>query len=242
MDTSLAAGANYLKLRPGLPRLLQLLNGHEFHELTTAVIYLKEFELGLDICSRLIGFIEKHSQLNASDPTQRKTLVALWRWTLFFLDRADKWDDYVKTAEAVGRREDLVETDCERWINESTYRHYKELLRRGGASRPLRAYQEEMVSEAERAEERRTLPDGSWAARIPPRTRHMLDNWAARDRLRIILKKISRKVAGKSVRHLRHRQVFEMTDEEYMRRQQWLRMWRLYCRNARQEPATKNAI
>jgi len=55
-----------------------------------------------------------------------------------------------------------------------------------------------------------------------------------KDRLRIIEEKIARRNEGKRTTHLQHKQTWQLTDEEYERRREWLRTWRAYCRRCQE--------
>ncbi len=219
---------------PTLDSVISLVGSEKFNEVLAAARYLKEYAVGLEIADRLIGFMEASPVFNAENLEHRTALVKLWRSKLRFLDRADKWDDYVNAVADLERRAELVVSAGAQSIHESDYQHYKQLLVQPRLDRQHRALYEELVSRTEACQSRTYHRDGTWTANVPARLKHMLDDLFLKDRLRIIEGKIAKRNTGKRTTHLRHKQTWELTDEEYERRREWLRMWRAYCRRCQE--------
>jgi hypothetical protein len=223
-----------LKSPPTLDSVINLVGSVQFNEVMSAARYLKEYAVGLEIAERLIGFMEASRALSNENPAHRAALVKLWRSKLRFLDSADKWDDYANAVLALERRVDLVTSTAPQSIHESDYRYYKRMLSQERLDRQRRAVYEELVSRTEACQSRTYHRDGTWTANIPATLKHMLDDLFLKDRLRIIQGKIAKRNEGKRITHLQHKQAWELTDEEYEGRREWLRTWRVYCRRCQE--------
>jgi len=223
-----------LKSPPTLDSVINLVGSVQFNEVMSAARYLKEYAVGLEIAERLIDFMEARPTFNTENPEHRAALVKLWRSKLRFLDRADRWDDYVNAVHALERRVDLVVSTAPQSIHESDYNYYKRMLSQQRLDRQLRAVYNELASRTEACQSRTHHRDGTWTANIPATLKHMLDDLSLKDRLRIIQGKIAKRNEGKRITNLQHKQAWELTDEEYERRREWLRTWREYCRRCQE--------
>lgn len=223
-----------LKSPPTLDSVISLVGSEKFDQVLTAVAYLKEYAVGLEIAECLIDFIEGSVTLNMENPQHRETLVKLWRSKLRFLDRADRWDDYINAVHALKKRVDLVVSTAPQSIHDSDYNTYKRILSQKRLDRQLRAVYDELVSRTESSQSRTYHHDGTWTANVPATLKHMLDDLFLKDRLRVIQGKIAKRNEGKRIAHLQHKQTWELTDEEYERRREWLRTWRAFCRRCQE--------
>ena len=214
---------------PTLAQLSALLESRNFQELQTAVYRLKEYHLGLRIVTRLIEFAERHPLLDAANPTHQRLLVHLWRSKLSFLDDADAWDEYLSTVRTLRGRPELLESFGPTAIEESTYRNYKRILGSSGVGRGLRFVLEDILKQAQGAQEVLCDGYGRRLARIPRQTRHMLESPDLRDRILVVERKVTLRDSGKRVDYLKHKQSWDLTDDEYAARVEWLKMWRAYC-------------
>jgi hypothetical protein len=222
------------KSPPSLDSVIRLVGSIKFNEVMTAARYLKEYTVGLEIAERLIAFMESSQALNTQKPEHRAALVKLWRSELTFLDRADKWDDYVNTVADLEKRADLVVSTAPQSIHESNYEYYKRMLGQQHLHRQRRAVYAELVSRTEACQNRTYHRDGTWTANVQARFKHMLDDLFLKERLRVIQGKIAKRNEGKRVTHLHHKQTWELTNGEYQRRREWLRTWRAFCRNCQE--------
>ncbi|MHB8656087.1 MAG: hypothetical protein ACYDA9_19690 [Terriglobia bacterium] len=223
-----------LKSPPTLDSVISLVGSEKFNQVITAATYLKEYAVGLEIAECLIDFMEGSPALNPENLEHRTALVKLWRDKLRLLDGADKWDEYINAVRALERRAELVVPTAAHSIHESHYKYCKQMLTEQRLNRQLRAVYEEVVSRTEACESRIYHQDGTWTAEVPTSLKHMLDDLFLRDRLRVIQGKIAKRNQGKPVTHLHHKQSWDLTDEEYERRREWLRTWRAYCRRCQE--------
>ena len=223
-----------LKSPPTLDGVINLVGSVQFNEVMSAARYLKEYAAGLEIAERVIDFVEASPALNNENPEHRAALIKLWRSKLRLLDRADRWDDYVNVVLALERRVDLVAPTPPQSIHESDYNYYKRMLSQQSLDRQRRAVYNELASRTESCQDRTYHRDGTWTANVPATLKHMLDDLFLKDRLRIIQGKIAKRNEGKRITHLQHKQAWELTDEEYKRRQEWLRTWRAYRRRCKE--------
>jgi len=219
---------------PTLDSVINLVGSVQFNEVMSAARYLKEYAVGLEIAESLIDFVEARPAFNTENPEHRAALVKLWRSKLRFLDRADRWDDYVNAVLVLERRVDLVVSTAPQSIHESDYNYHKRMLSQQRLDRQRCAVYEELVSRTEACQNRTYHRGGTWTANVPATLKHMLDDLFLKDRLRIIQARIAKRNEGKRITHLQHKQAWELTDEEYERRREWLRTWRVYCRRCQE--------
>lgn len=219
---------------PTLDSVISLVGSEKFNEVLAAARYVKEYAVGLEIVERLIDFMEASPVFNAENLEHRTALVKLWRSKLRFLDRADKWDDYVNAVADLERRAELVVSTGAQSIHESNYQHYKQMLMDPRFDRQRRGLYGELVSRTEACQSRTYHRDGTWTANVPARLKHMLDDLFLKERLRVIQGKIAKRNEGKPVTHLQHKQTWQLTDEEYETRREWLKTWRAYCRKCQE--------
>jgi len=119
-------------------------------------------------------------------------------------------------------------------IHESNYQYYRRMLTRQRLNRQQRTVYEELISKTEACQSRTYHHDGTWTANVPATLKHMLDDLFLKERLRIIEGKIAKRKEGKRTAHLHHKQTWQLTDEEYETRREWLRTWRVYCRKCQE--------
>ena len=225
---------NTFRPPPTLDGVIRLIRSAKFNEVIRAVTYLKEYEVGLEIVTQLITFMEASPVFNVENLEHQMALVKLWRSKLRFLDAADKWDDYVNAVAGLGTRDGLVVSTAPQSVHESDYKYYKRMLSRQRLDRQYRAVYEELVSRTEACQSRTYNRDDTWTANRPATLKHMLDDLFLKERLRIIQGKIAKRNEGKRITNLQHKQAWELTDEEYERRREWLRTWREYCRRCQE--------
>lgn len=222
------------KSRPSIEAVDELLRSNKFHELITSIHYLKEYHEGLQIIEALVSFVEAHPRLNLHNPKHRRAIVRLWRLKLALLDVADEWDDYLKTVSALKKRSKLVEETPARHIDQQMYEYDKHLLERRGVSRVVRDVAQARLKEVEACEYRDYDATGRWSVKLPASLRHITDDWHVRHRTRVIQRKVDLRNAGRRADYLRHKQVSDLTEEEYNRRVEWLRVWKSYCNKCRE--------
>ena len=212
-----------LKGRPTLERMLAFLKSSDFNHLTGNLHYLKEYELGLEIGYKLLRFVESHRDFNTQNPEHARVLVQLHSYKLDLLDKADKWEDYLRAVEELRKRPELQIGSQP--TTEEAYWKLKDLLN-GNYPKSYKAQVAEMVAE---------LEQGEWASDSYGRRfvtcapKHLVDSWGVKERVRVVQRKLARKGQGKTVDHLRHKQVWQLTEEEYQNRIEWLKRWREYC-------------
>jgi hypothetical protein len=218
---------------PTVEDIIRLVGSDMFKEVMTAALYLKEYDVGIEIVQNLIALMEGSPALDTLNAEHRAALVRLWRSKLRFLDRADRWDEYVSTVVDLRKRADLVESSPPQSLHESNYRHYRLMLSQHRLNAQHRAVYEELAARAKACQDRTYHSDGTWTANVPATLRHMLDDLFLAERLRIIERKILRRREGKPTTHLHHKQAWQLTAKEYEMRREWLRTWRLYCRRCK---------
>ena len=211
------------KARPTFQRILAFVKSSDFNYLTRHLDYLKEYELGLEVADKLLQFVETHGEFNIENPEHRKALIQLYGTKLDLLDKADKWGDYMKLVEVLRQRSELQ--IASQPVTEEAYKKLKDLLK-GDYPKSYKAQVAEMVAEMERGE---WSFDSSGARVIKCGPKHLVETWGFKDRIRVIQKKLSRRGQGKTVDHLRHKQVWQLTEEEYQNRIEWLKRWREFC-------------
>lgn len=223
-----------LRSPPTLDSAITLVESEKFNEVMTAARYLKEYSVGLEIAERLIAFMQGSQALNTQNPEHRAALVKLWRSKLRFLDSADKWDDYVNTVSDLEKRADLLVSTAPQSIHESDYLYYRRMLTQAHLDRQHREVYAELVSRTEACQSRTYHRDGTWTANVPARLKHMLDDLFLKERLRVVEGKIAKRNQGKRTTHLQQKQTWQLTDEEYEIRREWLKTWRAYCRKCQE--------
>jgi hypothetical protein len=224
---------------PTLDQVAKLLESDNFLELQAAVYRLKEYRLGLRIVTRLIEFAERHPLLDTTTPKHQRLLVHLWRSKLRFLDLADQWGNYLSTVQELRARPELQDSFGPTALDESAYRNYQRILGQSGVKRGLRFLLEDILTQARSAQEALSDPYGRRLIRIPRQTRHMLESPDLKDRILVVQRKVALRESGRRVDYLRHKQSWELTDEEYAARVEWLKMWREYCERCRSTTASR---
>jgi len=231
-----------LKSPPTLDSVIRLVGSAQFNEVMTAARYLKEYAIGIEIAEHLINFMEGSPALDTQNSEHRAALVKLWRSKLRFLDCADRWDDFVNAVADLGRRAELIVLTPPQSIHESTYQHCRRILSQQPLDRQHRAAYEELISRTEACQSRTYHRDGTWTANVPATPKHMVDDLFLNERLRVIQRKIAKREEGERTIHLHHKQTWQLTDEEYETRRQWLRAWRVYCRRCQEAIRRASAI